>query len=175
MPSKLSDEATSDLENAASLFARLVAEVGDQRNDEVGVNSLEDIRRHDCLKHSGGSQRSNGINSDVFLFSFLGKGLSEAVKGELSGGIVDLTEAAEETSSRGGVDDSAIALLSHDVPGSLGAFVGAIDMDLKDELPVLVFHFLERDVSEDACVVQENVDSSEIINGSFDDFFSKLN
>lgn len=100
MPSKFSDEAASDLENAASLLARLVAEVSDQRNDEVRVNSLEDIRRHDCLKHSGGSQRSNGIDSDVFLFSFLSEGLSKAMKGELSGGIVDLTEAAEETSSR---------------------------------------------------------------------------
>ena len=48
-------------------------------------------------------------------------------------------------------------------------------MDLKDELPVLVFHFLEGDVAKNACVVQENVDSSEIINGGFDDFFSKLN
>jgi len=47
-------------------------------------------------------------------------------------------------------------------------------VNFEDEVPVLVFHLLEGDISENACVVDQNVNSFEVVEGCFDYFVSQL-
>ena len=61
------------------------------------------------------------------------------------------------------------------VPSSSGAFVSSKHMHFIDQIPVDVLHFLERDVPEDACVIDEHIHSSETVQGSLDDLVSELN
>lgn len=56
LPSHLGDVATTDLVDATGLLGvALVDEGGDQGNDPVGLEVLQDIRRHDGLGHAAGS------------------------------------------------------------------------------------------------------------------------
>lgn len=47
-------------------------------------------------------------------------------------------------------------------------------MDLVDQLPVLIFHVLEADVPQDAGIIDENVNTAKILNGSVDDLVSEF-
>ena len=96
------------------------------------------------------------------------------MKTEFGSWVVDLSETSVKSGSWGSVDDSSEFLFSHDVPGSSGAAVGSVHVDFHDEVPIKVFHFLEWDVSENTGIVDQNVDFSEIVNCSFDNFFSEL-
>lgn len=47
-------------------------------------------------------------------------------------------------------------------------------MNFHDEIPILIFHLLEGDISEDSCIIDEDIDSSEIIHCCFNNLISKL-
>jgi hypothetical protein len=47
-------------------------------------------------------------------------------------------------------------------------------VNLVDEVPILVLHVLETDVAEDTCVVDQDVDTAECLNGSVDDLVAVL-
>ncbi len=47
-------------------------------------------------------------------------------------------------------------------------------MDGLDEVPILIFHVLEADISEDTSVVEEDVDATEGIDGSLNDLVAIL-
>jgi hypothetical protein len=140
----------------------------------------------------------NDVAVDVVLGTLLGQALSETNHCQLGSyrdthmlaiccdmstwceggrkptGVVALAEATEETGSRGGVDDTAVLLLSEVRPSSAGALVGASDVDLHDEVPVLVLHVLEADVSQNASIVDEHVDSAKGLDGSLDNLVAIL-
>ena len=50
-------------------------------------------------------------------------------------------------------------------PGCLGDFIGAIDMDLIDKLPVLVGHFGEAGVSQNTSVIDHNINATKVVDG----------
>jgi hypothetical protein len=43
-----------------------------------------------------------------------------------------------------------------------------------NQVPILVLHILEADISEDAGVVEEDINAAKIINGSLDDSIAIL-
>lgn len=86
--------------------------------------------------------------------------------------VVGLTKATKETSSRGSVDDATVFLFPEMRPGGARALVGAPDMDLVDEVPVLILHVLEANVPEDTGVVDEDVDASIGLDGRVDNLFT---
>jgi hypothetical protein len=47
-------------------------------------------------------------------------------------------------------------------------------MNLEDKIPVIILHFLERDISKNTCIINEHIDLTKTINCSFDDFISEL-
>lgn len=47
-------------------------------------------------------------------------------------------------------------------------------MNAVDEVPVLVLHVLEADITEDTSIVEENIDTAEILDGSLNDGLAVL-
>lgn len=120
------------------------------------------------------TNRRNDVAEDVVLDALLGQGLGEANHGELGGRVVGLTEAAEQAGGRSGVDDTAVLLLAEMGPGGAGALIGALDVDLHDEVPVLVLDVLEGDVAQDTGVVEEDIDAAKRLDGRLDDALAVL-
>ena len=88
--------------------------------------------------------------------------------------VVGLAKATEQTSSGCRVDDSAVLLLSEMRPCCSGTLVCTSDVDFHDQVPVGVLHVLEADISEDAGIVDQNVDSAKGLDGCVDDLFTIL-
>lgn len=174
LPADLAGPATTDLEDAAVLLAVLVDEGSNEGNNELGLESLENIRGHDGSSHSASGNGSNDVGVDVVLGTLLGEGLSETDLGELGSRVVGLAEATEETGSRGGVDDTAVLLLSEVRPGGAGNLVGTGNVDLHDQVPVLVGEVLEADITENTGIVDDDVDAAESLDGSLDDLVAVL-
>jgi len=65
--------------------------------------------------------RSNDVRDNIVLGALLGQSFGEAYHSEFGGRIICLAERSVETSGGGGVDDSAILLLSEDRPACLGS------------------------------------------------------
>jgi hypothetical protein len=86
--------------------------------------------------------------------------------------VVCLTEATEQTSCGCRVDDSAVLLLSEMRPRCSGTLVCTPDVNLHDQVPVVVLHVLEADVSEDSSIVDQDVDSAKSLDGRVDDLFT---
>ena len=59
-------------------------------------------------------------------------------------------------------------------PCSSGALVGTLDVDLEDQVPILILHVLEADISEDSGIVDEDVDAAERLDGCVDDLVAVL-
>ena len=47
-------------------------------------------------------------------------------------------------------------------------------MNLVDQVPVLIFHLLEGNISQNAGIIDENIYLSEVVNCSFDYFLSEF-
>lgn len=175
LPAELGDVATTNLEDGAGLAGVvLVNKDGNERNDPLRLHEGKKIRGHNGLGHAAGSDRSNDVGENVVLDALLGEGLGEADHGELGGRVVGLAKVTEQTGSGGGVDDATELLLAEVGPGGAGGLVGALDVDLEDEVPVLILHVLEGDVAEDTGVVDEDVDAAELLDGGLDDLVAIL-
>lgn len=59
-------------------------------------------------------------------------------------------------------------------PGGPGTLVGASNVDLDDEIPVLVGQVLEANVTQDTGVVDENIDATKGLEGGLNDSVSIL-
>lgn len=112
---------------------------------------------------------------NVVFCALLCEGLSETDHGQLGGRVVGLTKASEETGSRGGIDDTTILLFPEMGPGGSGTLVGAFDVYSDDEVPVLVLHVLEGDISKDTSIVYQDVNAAEVLDGGLDNLLAVLN
>lgn len=126
---------------------------------------------HILLVHTNGG---NDVGQDVVLGALLGQRLGEANHGQLGGRVVGLAKAAKQTGGRGSVDDPAVLLLAEVRPGGTRALVGAGDVHLDDQVPVLVLEVLEGNVAQDAGVVDEDVDAAKGLDGRLDDALAVL-
>lgn len=48
-------------------------------------------------------------------------------------------------------------------------------MDRHNEIPIRILHILERDISQNTGIVEEDIDAAEALNGCLDDSVSVLN
>lgn len=48
-------------------------------------------------------------------------------------------------------------------------------MNFVDQIPILILHVLEADITEDTGVVDENIDPAEVLDGCLNDGFTVLN
>ena len=72
-------------------------------------------------------------------------------------------------------NDTSISLLAHGLPSSLAKGVCALQVDSVDQVPILLGHLDEALVTEDTGVVDDDVNTSEGIEGSLDDLVTELN
>ena len=99
------------------------------------------------------------VASDVVLRSFRSQRFAETDKRRLSCCIVALAEVAEQTGGRQRVGDPPIFLLAHVRPRCTSCFKSSMSVHINDNVPVLIFHVTLSDISKDAGIVDENVNS----------------
>lgn len=151
-----------------------MGEVGHEGHDQLRLDRGQDVGGHHGLEHPGGGHGRDGVHEYILLLALPRQCQREAVDAQLGRGVVHLPEAAEEPGGRGRVDDPAVVLLPHDVPGGPAALVGAVEVHLHDQVPVGVLHLLEGDVAQDARVVQQHVHPAEAVHGRLDDLLAVL-
>ncbi len=116
----------------------------------------------------------NDVADDVVFGALLGEGLGEADHGQLSSRVVGLAEVSEQAGGGGGVDDPAVLLLAEVRPGGASALVAPLDVNLEDEVPVRVLDVLEAHVTQDAGIVDQDIDATEALDGSLNDLVAVL-
>jgi len=94
-----------------------MAEISDERCHKLRLKSIGDLLGHDGLSHACSGERRDAVALDIAFFALLSQRLSEAPKTKLRSCIVYLPEGAVDTGAAPSVDDPAVALLSHYVPG----------------------------------------------------------
>jgi hypothetical protein len=104
------DVAAADREDASGLRARLGGEVADQRRDVLGLERLEQLRRHDVLGHARRGDRGDHVGGDPVLGALDGQRAGQADEAELGRRVVGLAEVAVEAGARRRVDDAAVVL-----------------------------------------------------------------
>jgi hypothetical protein len=137
-----------------------VGQPGHYRGDELGAE-LVDERAEQVLGHAGLGHRGDGVGLDVVLGALYRQHPGEADQAGLGRAVVGLAEVAEDAGRRGSVDDAAVVLFAHHAPGGQGDVEGALEVDVDDRLELLRVHVLERSVSQDAGVVDDDVDLAE--------------
>lgn len=88
--------------------------------------------------------------------------------------VICLTKVAKQASSRRCVDNATVLLFPEVWPCCPGALIGALDVDLEDQVPVLVLDILEADISQDAGVVDEDVNTAKRLYRSVDNLVTVL-
>jgi hypothetical protein len=58
------------------------------------------------------------------------------------------------------------------LPGGLSSFVASLQVYVVDEVPILVLHLSEAHISQDTCIVDEDVDPAVRLDGRGDDLVS---
>jgi hypothetical protein len=162
--------AGADLEDGAVLGGGLVAEVGDERRDVLGLEAIDELLGHDGGGHARAGDGRDGVDKDVALGALLGERRGEADERHFGGRVVGLAKVAVEAGGRGGVDDAAKALIAHEREGGARDGVGALDVNVVNEIPVTVGHAVEGDVAQNAGVVDDDVDAPKGVDGSLHDF-----
>lgn len=78
--------------------------------------SCDNFLGHDSLGHACACQGSDAVASDVPFGTLFGKRLGESEQTKLGGRVIDLAKGAKDSSTASSVYDTAVVLLSHDVP-----------------------------------------------------------
>lgn len=85
-----------------------------------------------------------------------------------------MPKASKQTSARSRINDSPIFLLPEIRPCRSRALVRTCHVDLHDQVPVFVGQVLETDIAQDARVIDEHVNTAEVVNRRLDDFLAIL-
>ncbi len=64
--------------------------------------------------------------------------------------VVGLTNVTVETSSGGSHNNTTVVLFAHVGPSSLGAFVSTAQVNFVNKIPIVVSHFQEANITQDA-------------------------
>jgi hypothetical protein len=115
---------------------------------------------------------SNNIGMNVIFRPLLRQRFREANQSQLGSRIIALAKASKKTRGRRSINDPSILLFSEIRPSSSSTFVGTLNMNGDDQIPVLVFHVLETDVSEDTSIVDQDIDSAIVLDGGVDDLLA---
>lgn len=88
--------------------------------------------------------------------------------------VICLAKVAKQASGRRRVDNATVLLFPEVRPCCPRTLVGALDVDLEDQVPVLVLDILEADVSQDTGVVDEHIDAAKCLDRGVDDLVAVL-
>src|SRR5712692_2009422 len=114
----------------------------------------------DAFGPHGGAQKSraHGVDCDIHGADLFGQRLGEPDHRELGGAIGRYSGSAGFTRYGGDVDDAALASLGQFGNGRLAAEEDALDVDLHGLVPLCLGGFHYRTHSDDAGVVDEDID-----------------
>jgi hypothetical protein len=171
LPPRLTHPAGSDLKQSSrsGLGDFVRAQKKHSRSDVVGLESLHHLLGHDGAGHVRAGVGRDGVDVDVVLLAFSGKRPREAQDTALRRCIIRLAEVAVNAGSGSGVHNAAVLLLEHVRPCSLADFVGASQVHIQDLHELLVVHVGECLITQDACIVDDDVNAAVGIDGSFHD------
>ena len=113
---------------------------------------------HQALGHAGGRRGRQRIDVDVVFGAFERQRLHQAHQRQLGGTVIGLAEIAIQAARRGGHDDAAVLLRIHQGPDRLAAVHGAHQVHVHHQLKVGDVHLGKGLVTQDAGVVDQNVD-----------------
>jgi hypothetical protein len=91
---------------------------------------------------------------------------------QLSRGIIRLTEASKQTRSTGSIDNSSELLFPEMRPSSSCALIRPLNMYRDDQIPILIRHILERNITENTSIVEQDVDTTVVLDSCFDDLLA---
>lgn len=57
-------------------------------------------------------------------------------------------------------------------PCSLRTLVGSLNVNIHYQVPILILHVLEADIAQDACIVDEDIDSTKVLDSCLDDLLA---
>ena len=117
LPSLLGDVTSTNFIEGTRVSKGLMAEISDERRHKLRLKSIGDLLGHDSLSHACSGERRDAVALDVALFTLFGQRLSEAPETKLRSCVVYLPEGAVDSGAAASVDNPAVALLSHYVPG----------------------------------------------------------
>ena len=92
----------------------------------------------------------------------------------LGGGIVGLSEVADQARRGRHVNERPAALLPEVIGGRARHEKAAVQMDINDRLPFLDVHLEEHAVTQDAGIVDDAIDAAEEIDRRLDDVVGRL-
>ena len=145
-----------------------MSQVRDDRADRLGGHQGEQVAEH-VLGHAGGRDGRDRVRLDATACTLEGQDSGEPRESRLGRTVVRLTEVPEQTGSRGGTDDSPVALLAHDGERRPGDVQGALQVDVDHRVDRVVIHLVECLVSQDPGVVDQDIDPAEGVHGGVDD------
>ncbi|MNO40622.1 hypothetical protein D3C76_307760 [compost metagenome] len=165
-------EATTDLEQAASVCAFLAAQPTHQRRAVFDFDFVVQLLGKQTAgdHHPGSGDRGDGVDPDVLARAFNGQRVGKTDQARLGSGIVALAEVAEDARTGRSHHDTAVAFITHDRPHGVGQAEGALDVNVLDQVPLLFGHLVERTVAQDAGVVDQDVNRTEDLKRGGDDF-----
>jgi hypothetical protein len=89
--------------------------------------------------------------------------------------VVGLAEGAEQAGSGRRANETSILLLPEVRPCGACALVCSIDVHLIDEVPIRLLHVLEADIAQNTRIVDQDIDATEVVDGSLDNVLAILN
>lgn len=154
----------TDADDLAGAIHAVAREVDHRVGDQLRVEHVRiDVHRlEDALGHAGVRHRGDGVDLHVGTAALEGQGLGEAHDAQLGAGVVGLTPVAEQPGGRGGVDDAPVAGLVHVLVGGVRHQHGADEVHVDDVDDLLRRHVGEVVVTDDAGVVDHDVDATEL-------------
>src|ERR1022692_900137 len=118
---------------------------------------LDDLCRHRREDRRVDEAGTDCVGTNALLAQFAGPRLHHADDTELGRSIIGLAEIAVDPDDGRRIENAARILLEHDVDHGPGAVVDALEVDVDHPIELLVGHFLELRVLDDACVVDQGV------------------
>jgi len=131
----------------------------------LGLQGVQHNLGHQTLGHTGGGGRGQGVDADVVLGAFQGQGLHETHQGQFGRAVVGLAEITVQAGAGRGHQNAAVFLLDHVRPHGLGAVHGAHQVHVQHQAEIRQVHLGKGLVAQDACIVDQNVDTAPGVDG----------
>src|SRR5205085_7676526 len=107
--------------------------------------------------------------ADILLQALRGDEAREADDTHLCRRVVRLSDIADETARRSEENERAFLLLAEVIDRGAANGIGAVQMNVDDLVPILVFHLVEHDVAQDAGRIYDGMEALEGVECLFEE------
>ncbi len=160
---------TPHLEDLAGAYAGLVRKREDDRHHMLRLQRRVQCRRQNALRQPRGGEGCDHVHAYVVARAFDRQCLREPHETRFRGGVVGLSEVAEESGAGAGHHDAPVVRRSQMRPGGACHEKGALEVDIEHRIPLRGRHLVEGGVPQDSCVVHEYVEAAVMRQGLSDD------